>query len=486
MSAPILALDVGSSALKAVLFETDGRVAASTEAGYGGADGGRDPDAWWRAACAAVAALGRPAVAAVTLSGTMENLIPVDAAGRPVCPAIPYSDPCGEPFLAAAAGRLEALGAAARIGNPPEPLMTAFKIGWLRRHAPEALAAAAFLLPGAKDALALRLTGIAATDAATATTTGLMAIADRRWDPEIAAALDVPLDRLPPIRPAAAVLGGITATAAAETGLAAGTPVVNGCGDGAATALGSDCHAAGDVSLHLGTTGWLARVVDDAGLAEPRPVYRLAHPAERTLVEITPILSAGAAVAWARRLFGYDGERAEADLAAIDRAPPDLLFLPYLAGERFPFLDTAVRGAFHGLDAGHGPADLYYAVLEGVAFAVGTNLAAIDPAGTARLCLAGGGAKSAVWPQMIADLLGRPVTIPHGAEIATARGAFLLARRALGLVAEDSGSAGRTVAPRARRRARAQRLAAGFAAATGFARALKIAADGIETAPTGP
>src|SRR5690606_15779942 len=155
--------------------------------------------------------------------------------------------------------------------------------------------------------------------------------------------------------------------------------------------------------------------------------------------------SAGAAVAWARRLFGYQDEEAEAELAAADKNPPDLLFLPYLSGERFPFLDTEVRGAFHGLDAAHRPADLYCAVLDGVALAIRANLAAIDPEGRARLCLAGGGAKSRIWPQLIADLLDRPIVIPAGAGIATARGAFLLAREALGMAADEEESARRAV-----------------------------------------
>lgn len=477
MSAGILALDVGSSALKAVLFDRSGRVVATSEAGYGAAAGAhrQDPDAWWRAAGTAVAALGRPQVEAVALSGTMENLIPVDADGRPTADAILYSDPCGAEGLAQARERLDALGAAARLGNPPEPLMTAFKIGWMRAHEPRALAAARWLLPGAKDVLALRLTGRAATDPSTATTTGLMDIAARRWSAPIADALGIDLGRLPPILASADVLGPVTAGAAAETGIAAGTPVLVGAGDGAATTLGSDCVAAGDVSLHLGTTGWLARVVSDADPGEPRPVYRLAHPMAGRIVEITPVLSAGAAVAWARRLFGYEDLSAEAALAEADANPPDLLFLPYLSGERFPFLDTEVRGGFLGLDAAHRPADLYLAVLEGVALAIRANLAAIDPDGRARLCLAGGGAKSRVWPQLIADILERPLVIPDGAEIATARGAFLLAREALGLPADGARTAGRTVMPRPERRARTRRLGAAFEAATAFARSLRLA-----------
>lgn len=475
----VLVLDIGSSALKAVLFGPDGDVLASSEAGYppAAAPHRQDPESWWAAARAAVAALGPARIDAIALTGTMENLIPVDRTGRALCDAILYSDPCGGEALAARRAGLDALGAAAILGNPPEPLMTVFKLAWLREAHPDVFAHAASFLPGAKDFIALRLTGRAVTDPVTATTTGLMDIVGRRWSEPLLAAFGVAIDRLPEILPAGAVLGPVLPEAAAALGLdpSAGIVVVNGCGDAGATTLGSFCRERGDISLHLGTTGWLARVVGETEAAKIRPVYRLAHPSPGLLIEITPILSAGAATAWARRVLALSDAAAEAALAASDAAPPDLLFLPYLAGERSPFLDTDVRGAFLGLDAGHPAAALYYAVLEGVGLAIRANLTVIDPAGAGPVRLVGGGAKSALWPQMLADILARPVAVSHAASIATATGAFLVAADTFGLhVREDAAT--RLVPPRPERAGRIRRLSAAFAEATRFARGLQLGA----------
>jgi xylulokinase len=351
--------------------------------------------------------------------------------------------------------------------------MTAFKLRWLMEHEPEAAAAAHWFLPGAKDALAFHLTGRAATDPVTAATTGLMDLRRRDWSAALIAAIGVPAAKLPQIMPAGAILGSVTAEAAADLGLDASTPipVVNGCGDGGATTVGSRCHDAGDVSLYLGTSGWVARVVPDHELAANPAVYRLAHPTDGLIVEITPILSAGAAGNWLREVLAIPATARDVLLDEADRAPPDLVFLPYLAGERFPFLDTQVRAAFVGLDATHRRADLYYAVLEGVGFAIRANLAALDLGGTARIRLAGGGATSAVWPKMLADVLARPVSIPAEPENATAVGAFLIAAEALHLpVAEDRRQS--TVAPRPGRRERARRLAHAFDRASAVARGL--------------
>ncbi len=225
------------------------------------------------------------------------------------------------------------------------------------------------------------------------------------------------------------------------------------------------------MSLYLGTSGWVARVVADRDLAPNPAVYRLAHPRDGLLIEITPILSAGAAGNWARDVLAIPVEERDSLLAEADRDPSDLVFLPYLAGERFPFFDAEVRGAFLGLDTTHRRSDLYYAVLEGVGLAIRANLASLEPNGAARIRLAGGGATSAVWPQMLADLLGCPVSVPGDPENATATGAYLIASEALGLrvagVMDES-----VINPREHRQARAARLACVFEGATVLARRL--------------
>lgn len=469
----VLVLDVGTSALKAVVFGADGGIAASAEAAYPRASHAhrQDPEAWWLAAREAIAALPRATIGAIALTGAMENLIAVDEEGHPLGEAILYSDACGSDSLAAARASLDAIDAATIIGNPLEPLMTAFKIGWLKAAKPERHRAARWFLPGAKDFLALRLTGRSATDPVTATTTGLMDMRARTWSGPVLAATGIDAARLPEILAPGAVLGPLRRDPAVALQLPAGIPVINGLGDAGATTLGSLCRDAGDISLYLGTSGWVARTVGEGDSPVRAAVYRLAHPRGGLVIEITPILSAGAAGDWARSALGIAADERDALLAEADAHPGDLLFLPYLAGERFPFFDAEVRGAFIGLDARHGRADLYHAALEGVALAIGANLAGLDPGGTGPVRIVGGGARSAVWPQMIADLIGRPVEKPATAENATAAGAFLVAAETLGL-APATGDGAKTIAPRPDRAGRGARMRQRFGKATEVARAL--------------
>jgi xylulokinase len=468
----VLTLDAGTSALKAVLFSATGRILSMAEEGYGPppAPHRQDQDAWWRAAATACRRLGGPRPEAVALTGTMENLIPVRADGSPAGPAVLYSDPMGGTALAEAADDLARARAASILGNPPEPLMTAFKLARTRRDDPAAIGAARWILASPKDALALRMTGVASADPVSASTTGLMDMRRRDWSGELLAATGTDAGLLPPIRPAAAVLGPLRAEPAAALGLPAGIPVFNGCGDAGATTVGSGCDSDGDISLHLGTTGWVARVVGDDGIGEPRPVYRLAHPDDGLVIEVTPILSAGAATAWARGILGLDGAAAEAALADSDRDPPDLVFLPYLIGERSPFEDTTVRGAFIGLDAGHRAPALFRAVIEGVSFAIRASLSTLDDRPDLRIRVVGGGGASAHWPQILADVLGRTVERIADPAAATARGAFAIAARGLGLPG-GTVDAVETLAPRAGTGERIARLARVFEDGTAFARA---------------
>jgi xylulokinase len=467
--ARLIALDVGSSALKAALYDRDQGLIATSEAPYGPdlAPHRQDPEQWWRAAQKAISSLDTSDVTALVLTGTMENLILLDQEGQTIFPAILYSDPCGAHYLDQM--QPELTKASAILGNAPEPLMTAFKWRWFKATEPALAARVATLLPGAKDALAFRLTGQRITDAVTASTTGLMDITKRDWSADMLTLFGIDRSQLPAILDASATIGTLTAAAAAYVGLPTGLPVINGCGDAGATTIGSFCEQAGDVSLYLGTSGWVARVAPLTTLHQDRPVYRLAHPTPDLLIEVTPILSAGAAAAWSRKALGLTLEDSEEQLRLADANPPDLLFLPYLSGERSPFVDTDVRGAFIGLDALHSASDMAYAALEGVSLATRANLLSLDPAGQGAITMVGGGAKSALWPQILADILERPIGLTADPSAATALGACRIAAQALGWP-EPTALAKRIVSPRPDRQKRARRLSAAFTEATAFAR----------------
>lgn len=460
----ILVLDCGSSALKATVFADDAAVIASTDAGYPQASEPhrRAPGDWWRAAVEAVGRLPRDGVTAISLTGMMENLITVDADGEPTREAALYSDPIGTEAFEAVAARLEAADATAILGNAPRPLMTAFKLLALGPKGAE------WVLPGSKDFLTLRLTGVAATDPSCASTTGLMDIGTRDWSEELIELLDVDRGLLPPILAAETVLGGLAAEAAAVLGLPAGLPVINGCGDAAATTIGSGAEQPDEVSVYLGTSGWVAGVTAVTERT-PRPYYRLAHPLHDGLIEVAPIFSAGAAAQWARETLGLTLPEAERLAGEADAAPSGALFLPYLNGERTPFVDLELRAGFANVAATDTAGSLYYAALEGVTFAIAANVRAMGAAGP--VYLVGGGAQSAVWPQIMADVLGREVTVPQYPVLAASLGAYRAAAKALGLTV-GAAARGRAFLPRADRAERIARQQQRFERATAMLREL--------------
>jgi len=466
MPAAILVLDLGSSAVKAVLLAHDGAVAAQADSAYPttSPNPGRfeqSPDDWATAVATAIAHLGDVSgVAMLALTGTMQNVIPLGADGRPLCPAILYSDARAADRFPAFAAAMADIGAATRLGNHIDPLMCSAKLDWLRAEAPEKFAAAMFHA-GAKDFVSFLLTGRHATDPTAASTTGLMDLSLRQWDPQILQSLGLRETQLPRILPADAIVGTVTPTAAARFGLPPGTPVLNGCGDAGASTLGAGLAHAREAYIYLGSTGWVARNAPAAFPRAPLAIYTLAHPTPGLLIEIAPILSAGDAVAWSTDLLG------DAPDADDGIEPP--LFLPYLKGERSPFHDPAVRGAFLGLDRAHGPAHLRRAVLEGVALAIRHNLSELG-AVSRTLPVLGGGATNPAWMQILADVLGHTVFEPGLPVATTALGVGELAARVLGWPIRPRRD-GTAFSPRPSEVARADRVYARYLAASDVLRA---------------
>lgn len=469
----LLVLDAGTSSVKAVLFDLEGRVRGEHEVPYATTSlaGGREeqnPLDWWSAAVAAARHLDLSAVERISLAGTMQSVIPVGADGNPVRPAILYSDCRATEVFRHLAPAFDRLGAGARLGNHINELMSVFKIVWMRTQEPELYRRTHLFHSGAKDYVLFRLTGEHVTDPTAATTVGLMDIRTRRWSDALAEAAGIPLTLLPRIEAADFEVGTVTADAARALGLRTGVPVVNGCGDAGAATVGAGVSRPGDAYIYLGTSAWVGLVREVQALALPHDLYTLAHPASGLAIRIGAMLSGGDGAAWFAAIAGASFEALEAGLPAVDRAPPDLLFMPYLKGERCPFLDTRVRGAFLGLDRSHGCAEMFYAVLEGVAFALGANMDALGVGGE-EIRLIGGGAASTMWPQLIADVTGRSVVVARIPTAATAFGAFRIAAARLGVTA-DVAEWSHPVAPRGQRTARSERRRHLFNEATQFSR----------------
>lgn len=440
MHVQVIGLDLGTQSVKAVVCDARltvrGAHAQPIETAYpapGRAE--QDPRAWERAlgpaiAGALVAAGATPMdIGAVALTGQVDGCVAVDAAGAPVCPALIWQDR----RAVAEAGLALAHEVFAITGQVADPSHLAPKIAWLRAHAP---AAARFHLP--VSYLVARLTGAHVIDPALASTTMLFELATGRWSAALLAAYGVHAPELPELRDACAVAGGLTAEGARLTGLRAGTPVAVGTGDDFTNVLGAGAASPGGaVVCAIGTAEVVGAVtaapIFDRLAAAPL-VETHAFPTGASFVE-HPGWLAGGAVRWAVRMLGLEDDAALDALAAS--APPGaggVTFLPSLAGAMTPAWRPGARGSFHGLAASHGPAHVARAVLEGLTFATRDVTARLEALGipVREVVLVGGGARSRVWAQLRADVLGKVHRIGAWPD-ASPIGAAMIAAVAAGL-----------------------------------------------------
>jgi xylulokinase len=440
----LIGIDVGTGGTRVLLVDTAGNVVGSMvreHAPFRSPQPGwaeQDPEDWWQAAAQAIPALLKETstapeeIAAVSLSGQMHGAVPLDAANRVLRPALIW---CDQRTAAQAAWLTQQLGADRLIALTSNPALTNFtltKLLWVREHEPAIWREfRSFLVP--KDYVRFRLTGVKAIDVADASGTLLLDVAHRRWSSEMLAAVEMPESILPRLHECHEIAGTVTAEAASLTGLRAGTPVIAGAGDQAAGALGMGIVRPGDVSATIGTSGVVFAATDQPFLDPQGRLHTFCHavPGRWHVMGVTQ--AAGLSLRWFRDTFaGADGGETYSRLGELAATVPagadDLLWAPYLMGERTPHLDPEARGALVGLTASHGRAHIVRAIMEGVAFSLKDTLTIFAEIGVpARaIRLGGGGARSPIWRQIQADVYGQPVDI-LAAEEGAAYGAALLA-----------------------------------------------------------
>lgn len=433
-----LGIDVGTSGVKAVIVSGTGAVLDQTTKSLrierpAPLWSEQDPDAWWVATDAAIAALNpvlRSGVLGIGLAGQMHGATLLGADDRPLRPAILWND--GRSF--AECDELERLEPASRAitGNIAMPGFTAPKLLWVRRHEPDVFERLrSVLLP--KDYVRLCLTGDKASDVSDSAGTMWLDVAARKWSTPMLAACGLSEDRMPLLYEGVDVTGTLRPELATRWGMAV-VPVAAGGGDNAAGAAGIGVIADGDALLSLGTSGVIFVATNDFRPNPARAVHTFCHCLPGLWHQMSVHLSAASCVDWGARLIGASGP---AELFALAEksgaaAGPEL-FLPYLAGERTPHNDPQVRGAFLGLDSDSDPGRVAAAVLEGVAFAHADGLDALREAGTtiASLSVIGGGARSSYWGRIIAATLGVPLVYLEGGEVGPALGAARLAQIAV-------------------------------------------------------
>jgi xylulokinase len=374
-------------------------------------------------------------VAAIGLTGQMHGLVLLDAADRVLRPAILWNDQrtaqaCDEIRNAVGTARLIAI-----TGNDAVTGLTAPKLVWVRDHEPDVWARVAHvLLP--KDFVRLTLTGEHALDKADGAGTLLFDLAARDWSPEVLEALRIPRPWLPPTFEGPAVTGVVSASAAAATGLRAGTPVVAGGGDQSANAVGVGALDPGTVALSLGTSGVVFAATTEPLRDERGRVHAFCHAVPDRWHLMSVMLSAAGSLRWFRDTIAPGVPYPELVEPAADIAPgrEGLWFLPYLSGERSPHPDPLARGAFVGLTLAHDRRHLTRAVLEGVAFGLRDGLDLMVDAGmpaASQVRASGGGLASPTWRQILADVLEAEIATVSTTEGA-AYGAALLATPAAG------------------------------------------------------
>jgi xylulokinase len=432
-----LGLDLGTSELKALLLGDDHRIAGVAHAALTvsrphGLWSEQSVAQWQQALESVMQQLGclhatqLRQVRAIGLSGQMHGAVVLDEMGQALRPAILWND-------GRSASQCEALTQAVPqmgqiTGNLAMPGFTAPKLLWLREHEPALFVRIArVLLP--KDWLRLLLSGEAVSDMSDASGTLWLNVGRRDWSDEMLAASGLTRAQMPRLVEGNAVSARLKPELAARWGLQNDVLIAGGAGDNASSAIGMGLVASGQGFVSLGTSGVIFVVSDRF---EPKPeqtVHAFCHALPGRWHQMSVMLSAASAVSWAVRSFGFADETAllsaasQLDARARAQAP---VFLPYLSGERSPHNNARAQGVLFGLTHEHGPADIAYAIAEGVSFGLRDGLDTLKrPSGA--VALVGGGSRSRWWGQLLADVLNLPLFLAQGGEAGGALGAARLA-----------------------------------------------------------
>ncbi|PJF47519.1 MAG: xylulokinase [Chloroflexi bacterium] len=455
----LLGIDLGTTAVKALLITENGETLASATVEYPLHTprplwSEQDPADWWRGTSEAIRQVLAQAgasghdVRGIGLSGQMHGLTLLDRAGNVLRPAILWNDQrtaaqCDE-IVHRAGGPMRTREL---VANLPATSYTAPKLLWVREHEPDVYARVAHvLLP--KDYIRYKLSGEFATEVGDATGTGLLDVRHRRWSDEMLALLDIPREWLPLCLESHEPTAQVSETAARETGLAAGTPIVGGSGDQPAAAVGLGSVREGIVNVTLGTSGVVFASVERYPPVRDTAVEVFCHAVPETWFFMGVMLSAGGSLRWHRDVIALGHPQlvtrqpSPADpydlllqsAAEVPIGAEGLIFLPYLTGERTPHRDPLARGAFVGLTLRHTQAHLARAVVEGISFGLRDSIELMRELGlhVNEVRAAGGGARSAIWRQMLADIFQADITLVNSTE-GGAFGVALLAGVGIGL-----------------------------------------------------
>ncbi len=471
MHAPcLLGIDVGTSGCKTILLDSGGRILAAHTQEYplympkpGWTE--QEPEDWWQAAVTGIgkvlskAGVSAATVAGIGLSGQMHGMVALDIKGNVVRKAILWNDQRSAPQcseiteLAGGSGSLLELA-----NNRMLPGYTGSKIFWLRENEPDNYARTNMIL-NPKDYLRYRLTGEYVTEVSDASGTGLFDVRARCWSQTLLNRLGFPASLFPRCMESTEITGYVNSAAAELTGLKAGTPVVGGGGDAVVQTTGMGITKPGVLGITIGVSGVAAVALEEFRPNHGGLLQVFCNNAPNLWHAMGVTLAAGGSLQWYRDNFcEAETARAKAEGSRVysilddqaEAAAPgskQLLFLPYLNGERCPYTDPDAKGAFIGLTLQHGKNEMTRSVMEGVQFSlhqVFDLFTRLDPAiSVDRIIMSGGGSRSQIWRRICADIFQASVQTVSGSGEGGAFGAALLAGVGVGLtgtLAETIGS----------------------------------------------
>ncbi len=444
----LLAHDLGTTGDKATLFDSGGKIVASTFAPYplfypkpGWAE--QNAQDWWNAVCQSTRLLldqvshAKENLAGVSFSAMMNGCLLIDSEGNPLRPALIHADIRSDAQSTRIVQEIGEERAYQITGNRiSAPYFTISKLTWLTEHEPETLEKAQWCVQ-TKDYIGGKLTGnFGITDYSDASLYGCFDMERRVWSEEIIASAGFASRLLPQVLPAQTCIGRVTADSAQQTGLPEGLPVILGGGDGACATVGAGAIHAGDAYHYLGGTSWVAAVTPQYRPDPSRRISVFCALQPDHYVLYGTVQSAGSSIDWLRSLFGeVDFETLEVWATAAPAGSQGLFFLPYLAGERSPIWDSQARGVYFGLSTAHGRAEMARATFEGVAYALASNLAVLQELGLApdTVRVLGGGMRSGLWRSILAGVYGRPLLLLEHLSEATSCGAAMNLAVGLGI-----------------------------------------------------
>lgn len=439
----VLAVDLGTTSTKAVVYTADGDVLGEGDAGYPLAEpepgaAVQDPEVVWEAVgdavATAAAAAGERELAALSFSGAMHGLLGVDADDEPVGPLLTWADARAAGVAArwrAGPSGVDALALQQRTGTPVHSMSPLVKLAWLRRERPS-LHAAPARWGGLKEFVVGRATGRRVTDASCASGTGLRDLTTRTWDDEALDLAGLDADALDELVDTTDVVGPLSDRVADAWGVPRGVPVVAGAGDGPLANLGLGAVRPGVLACSIGTSGALRLAVDRPGVDARGRLFCYELTAQRWVAG-GATTNGGVVLDWAAQAFGADTATLLDEAVDVPPGADGLLAVPHLLAERAPRWDGALGGAFLGLRHAHHRGHLTRALLEGVCLQLRLVLESLRETGMAveEVRATGGFARSAFWRGLLADVLGVPVGYPEGHQ-GSAWGAALLGLQAVG------------------------------------------------------